>query len=175
MESATKLLQIVSRCHFESSFRDNPSSIAVSLSAKSSGRFGNAVIAALSMLGNPHGPVQEVTEMLSSEDPIGFAKMYIENGAKVPGWGNGFVKGKPDQIWDEANEHIKKNFPDLFSLIDEITKLLHDNGKMIFPNPACYTAITAIVNDIPADAASYVFISSRLPAWFQIYMRERSK
>ena len=175
MQSPNELFQIVSRCHFESTFRDNPSSVAVKIAAHSSGKFGNAVIAALSMLGNPHGPVQEVTEMLSSEDPVGFAKMYIENGAKVPGWGNGFVKGKPDPAWDEADEYIKKNFTDLFSLIDEITKLLHDNGKMIFPNPACYTAITAIVNDIPADAASYIFISSRLPAWFKIYMTERNK
>lgn len=175
MESEKELFEIVSRCHFKSSFRDNPSSVAVKFAAHSSGKFGNAVIAAISMLGNPHGPVQEVTEMLSSENPIGFAKMYIDSGAKVPGWGNGFVKGKLDPAWEEANEYIKKNFPDLFLLIDEITKLLHDNGKMIFPNPACYTAITAIVNDIPADAASYVFISSRLPAWFEIYMKERNK
>lgn len=175
MDSANKLFEIVSKCHVESTFRHNPSSVAVSLAAKSSGKFGNAVIAAISMLGNPHGPVQEVTEMLSSGDPVAFAKMYIDNRAKVPGWGNGFVKGKPDPAWDKADEHIKKNFPDLSSLIDKITKLLHDNGKMIFPNPACYTAITAIVNDIPADAASYVFISARLPAWFQIYMKERNK
>jgi len=175
MESPKQLFDIVSKCHFESSFRDNPSSIAVIMSAKSSGKFGNAVIAAISMLGNPHGPVQEATEMLSSEDPIDFAKMYIQNNAKVPGWGNGFVKGEHDPIWDEAHEYIQKNFPELFSLIDEITKLLHSNGKMIFPNPACYTAITAIANNIPADAASYIFISSRLPAWFNIYMRERNK
>lgn len=175
MESSKQLFEIVSRCHFESSFRDNPSSVAVKISAQSSGKFGNAVIAALSMLGNPHGPVQEVTEMLSSEDPIAFAQMYIQSNAKVPGWGNGFVKGKRDPIWDEAHEYIQKNFPELFSLIDEITKLLHSNGKMIFPNPACYTAMTAIVNDIPADAASYIFISSRLPAWFNIYMKERNK
>jgi citrate synthase len=85
------------------------------------------------------------------------------------------VKGQPDPAWNEAHEYIKENFSDMFSLVDEITKLLHDNGKMIYPNPACYTAITAIVNDIPADAASYIFISSRLPAWFDIYMKERNK
>jgi citrate synthase len=175
MESPDELFEIVSRCHIESTFRNNPSSLAVKMAAQSSGKFINAVTAALSMLGNPHGPVQEVTEMLDSEDPIAFAKMYIDNGAKVPGWGNGFVKGKPDPAWNEAHEYIKENFSDMFSLVDEITKLLHDDGKMIYPNPACYTAITAIVNYIPADAASYIFISSRLPAWFDIYMKERNK
>jgi len=175
MESPDELFEIVSRCHIESTFRNNPSSLAVKMAAQSSGKFINAVTAALSMLGNPHGPVEEVTEMLDSEDPIAFAKMYIDNGVKVPGWGNGFVKGQPDPAWNEAHEYIKENFSDMFSLVDEITKLLHDNGKMIYPNPACYTAITAIVNDIPADAASYIFISSRLPAWFDIYMKERNK
>jgi citrate synthase len=175
MDSAKKLFEIVSRAHVESTYRDNPSTIAVKLSAQSSGKFGNAVIAALSMLGNPHGPVQEATEMLSSSDPLEFAKVYIDGGGKVPGWGTSFVKGKLDPAWEEANTFVKENYQELHSIVDEITRMLHDRGKMIFPNPACYTAITAIVNDIPADAASYVFISSRLPAWFDIYMKERSK
>jgi citrate synthase len=175
MELKEQLEGIITRCHAVSAFRENPSSVAISISATSSCRFQSAVISAISMLGETHGPVMETVELLSSEDPTALAQAYIDAGKKVPGWGVSFVKGKIDPSWQEAYDFLQKNFTEITITIDSITKLLHNNQKMIYPNPACFTAATAIVNDIPADAASYYFIKSRLNSWLQIYLNARKE
>ena len=175
IKTKSRLVELLNRAHYESSFRNNPSSIAIKISGQGSGSFLNAVIGALSTLGGPHGPTKDAAEMLLSSDPIDLCKAYMDANIKIPGWGTSFNKGTPDPIWENVANHIEKNFPEIHFVIEKITKHIQNTGKMLYPNPACYTATTAIIHDIPSDASVYFFINARMPAWLNIYLNKEDK
>ena len=170
-----KLVELLNKAHYKSSFRNNPSSIAIKISGQGSGSFLGSVIGALSTLGGSHGPTKDAVEVLSSSDPIELCKTYMDAGVKIPGWGTSFVKGKPDPTWNSVAKHIEKNFTEIHFIIEKITKYIHGTGKMLYPNPACYTAATAIIHNIPSDASVYFFINARLSAWLDIYLNKEDK
>jgi citrate synthase len=175
VKTKTKLVELLNKAHYKSSFRNNPSSIAVKISGQGSGNFIGSVIGALSTLGGPHGPTKDAAELLLSPDPIELCKAYLNAGIKIPGWGSSFNKGKPDPNWNSVSKHIEKNFTEIHFIIEKITNYIHSMGKMLYPNPACYTAATAIIHNIPSDASVYFFINARLSAWLDIYLNKEVK
>lgn len=115
-------------------------------------------------LGDLHAPVTQCYEFLVSDT-------YPPDG-KVPGWGNSFIKGRPDPAWEVVDVILCASFPSIYARIKAITQWLHDKGKPIYPNPGCYTAACAIGIGMPSRIASYLFIASRLEKWTEAFMNK---
>ena len=167
-EDEAALLAVLAEAHEASTGRDNLSSHAVALAAAGSGSYTCAISAALLTLGGPHGPIAQTHGLLASAMPGVHASAMLRSRQRVPGWGNGFVKGRPDPLWRGVDAHLALYFPAIHATIHTVTQTLHAAGIPIFPNPACYTAAAAIATGLPGPLAAYLFVSSRLPAWSKI-------
>lgn len=165
-----RLSDALMSAHFKSGFRSNISSNAVVNAAQGSGNFVSSIISALGTLGGSHAPLVETYDFIlnPSADDVMFR---LESGGRVPGWGNSFHKGHPDQLWTEVDELLKE-FP-IYEHIQLITEALHRNSKNVYPNPSCYTAACAIVFEIPREAASFLFVQGRLTAWVNLFLQSR--
>lgn len=161
---AQGLLERLEWAHYKSSFRENCSTVALSNSFLGSKSYRQAIASAILSLGDRHGPIENIMDFLKNGDVLNF----IENKKTIPGWGNSFIKGKEDEFWLDVNTHLCNFYPEEFKVMNNITQALHNSGKMIFPNPGCYTALTAIILGIPSKVAEYLFLSCRLPAWTEI-------
>ena len=162
------LLTALQSAHYESVFRDNISTQVVQIAALGSHDYSKAIVAGLSSIGGPHAPLAETYELLAAPDPAALVRQLLERGARVPGWGNGFVKGSPDPLWTEVAEVISVYFPAMASTIRTVTATLHSEGRALFPNPSCYTAAAALIVGLPALLAPYLFIAGRLPGWSKL-------
>jgi hypothetical protein len=94
-------LELLKEAHKLSCHRDNPSSIAVLLASRSDGHPVNVLIAALATLGDRsgHAAIVPAWELLDEATPI-------PSGGIVAGFGNGFVKGRQDEIWLGLENHL---------------------------------------------------------------------
>lgn len=161
----------VATAHNKSAFRENLSSDAVVRSALGSGDYFKALAAGLLTLGGLHGPVEQATLLLSQpiEEIRGFVDEAVSLKARVPGWGNSFHKGQKDENWLEAETVLFDNFSEWSCKLDNVTSMLHERGKKIYPNPAAYTAVTALILKAPLQSAGFLFVLSRLSAWSEIF------
>jgi citrate synthase len=157
-----KLLAALFEAHDSVALRENASATVLQIAAAASGRYMNGIIAALATLGKTHGPIEAVHALLSAEAPSEIAKVILDRSGKVPGWGNSFVKNDPDPDFQEIAALL---LPPLSERITAVTQTLHDAGKPIYPNPACYTAAVAITLGCKASIAPYLFLQARLQAW----------
>lgn len=165
-ESQQALLNLVFEAHCRSALRENISTHAVALSAQGSGSYTNAIAAALCTLGGVHAPIEETYKVLTNAD---YALQLLEDGKKVPGWGNSFHK-EADPLWENVNKFIKKHYPDACLTIEAVTEAIEKvKGKRIHPNPSCYTAATAIILGIPSHLAAWLFVQGRLAGWSMIF------
>jgi citrate synthase len=166
-----QLLEAVAEAHYKSSFRDNLSSDAVLRAAVGSGNYFQSIAAALMTLGGVHGPVEEAMTILSQpiEDIKEYASMMIASRRRVAGFGNGFHKSEPDPNWAAVEEMLARSFPEWSAKLKEMTEFFHSQGKKIFPNPAAYTAVTALIFGMPFESVGYLFVQARLGAWSQIF------
>jgi citrate synthase len=156
-----RLLELLREAHTKSAQRDSLSTMAVKLSMAGSDDFTKALPAALMTLGGAHAPVREIYEfLLRGLDFLPYP---------VPGWHTSFAKadhpGSMDPDWKAVDVHLRMMNHPLMEKVDTVTKRLHSMGKLIFPNPGCYTAAAAITLGIPPNMASYLFIIGRLDAW----------
>ncbi len=162
-EQDEKLLALLFKAHEESTFRNNVSSVVLQNVVAGSGKYTNALASAILSLGGMHAPFEEIYDVLSSGAPsVGI----------VPGWGNSFIKGVPDLAWAEVDAQIAAMDMGLHEHITSITDVLHARGKLVFPNPGCYTAAVAIILGIPKQIAAYLFISARLSPWTYMAMNQ---
>jgi citrate synthase len=162
-ETEQALLDACCEAHYQSSFRENISSFVLANAAVGSGSFFQSVAAALNTLGSLHGPVEAAYKVLTGETS---AKAALHKGKRVAGWGTSF----PDDIfWKPVADQLRTNFPAIANKIDLVTGFLVSSGKHIEPNPACYTAATALALGMPARLAPYVFLKGRLDAWAKIF------
>lgn len=161
-ETTIRLLDAVFRAHHQSAFRDNPSSVAFKLAFQSSDSFTQALIAALSTLGGVHAPLAQTYDLLNHKTPADAAYRIIKAGRKVPGWGTSF---KDDEIWKPVETVLRDDFPERWETLQSVTRVLHEFGKAVEPNPSAYTAITAIELGLQKELAVWIFISGRLDAW----------
>ncbi len=140
------------------------------MAAAGSGAYIQSIVAGLMTLGGVHGPLTDTQRLLEHVDSTGIAADLLATGRTVPGWGNSFVKGDEDPAWLPVRNALISERPDLIRRIDAVTRVLHDRGKIVFPNPSAYTAACAIAREIPAEACASLFIAARLTAWTDIYL-----
>lgn len=161
-------MQRVDAAHRESARRNNVSSMAAVNCFAGSGDLNKAVASALLSLGGRHGPIDLAYKLLASSDPVGEAATMLSLGLKVPGWGNGFVRGEIDPIWIPVHQQIASSFPEVALTMDAIHATIKGAGKNIFPNPAAFTAAAAIIVGLPRRLSPLLFIQSRLPVWVEL-------
>lgn len=155
-------LALLRKAHAASTMRDNPSSIAVMLASQSDGHPVNCFIAALATLGDRagHAALIPIYELLSEDFPV---LPHI-----VPGFGNGFVQGRQDPIWEELELYMVAGDSIYYRRAKQIEKSLHAAGKSIYLNPAAFTAIVAHnLNYSPYETVA-LFIECRVMAWAKI-------
>ena len=168
------LVTVVYRAHSESACRGNISHKALQLAAVGSGDYLKSICAALMTLGGVHAPLLATYDLLSSLHIVEDVEMMMSEGKRVPGWGNAFVKGSQDPIWQPVHNLLCDINPELVNQIDAVTSYLHRLGKKIFPNPSCYTAATAILIEMPRDITPSLLLNGRLPAWTDEFVRIRN-
>lgn len=161
-EAQIELLDVVREAHRQSVFRDNPSSVAFRIAFQASGSFTKALIAALSTLGGQHAPLEQTYDLLTSRVPADTAYRILKSGGMVPGWGTSF---KDDTIWAAVAGVLERDFPERWDSLASVTKVLHDFGKFVEPNPSAFTACAAIELGLPKEQAAWIFVSGRLDAW----------
>lgn len=164
-----QLVNELMAAHADAAKRQNISTEVMRAAYIGSGDINKAVAAAICTLGGMHAPIIQAYEHLKCENG---RSVYIGDGNKVAGWGSSFIKGRPDETWHFVSKSINKLNPGLAWLIDQDTKLLHDLGKHIYPNAACYTAATAITIGMPKEISPVLVHYGRVLAWAEILYRE---
>lgn len=169
------LLELLGDAHGQSALRGNLSHEALKLAAIGSGDYVKSICAALMTIGGKHAPLAQTYDLLTVHDPAGYASKLLDTGKRVPGWGNSFVRGTHDPIWASVASYLQGNEPGLLARINSVTEVLHARGKLVFPNPSCYTAAAGIVLQIPRDVLAFLFIQGRLPEWTAEFVRRRQE
>ncbi|MEO7520232.1 MAG: citrate/2-methylcitrate synthase [Gemmatimonas sp.] len=174
-----ELVEAVGKAHHESTFRSNPSTMAVCFAAQGSGDLLKAFVAGLSTIGGAHGPITETFDWL--ERSFSFAELAVKDffarnpDGKIPGWGSSFNKESVDPIWAPAASILEGKFATTWRCIDETTKALHRRGKMVHPNPSAFTAATARVIGMPRALAPYLLVIGRLSSWAEVFLNETTR
>lgn len=172
-ETEVELYELVREAHYHSCFRQNSSSVTVVNAYGGSGSFSKAIAAGLLTLGGKHAPLREVIGILASEYGESVAAHHIKEKTQIQGWGNSFIRGERDPVWLRVDDCLKEKFPEMYEKITKITKVLHDNGKDVYPNPACYTAALVLLLEVPPQIAEYIFIEARLVGWTQLILQQK--
>lgn len=167
------LFTVVEAAHAASALRGNMSHHALVLAAMGSHDYTKAIAAALMTLGGTHAPLLCTYDFLALSDPAAEASDLLEEGQFIPGWGNGFIKGDHDPIWQDVRAILEAQYPAWFATIEDVTDVLHGHGKRIFPNPSCYTAVAALITGMPREIVPVILIRGRLQAWTDEYLRVR--
>lgn len=157
------------QAHDESARRDNISHHVLKLAAIGSHDYTKSVSAALGSLGGVHAPLSKTYDLVTSGNCLNLARQLLGGGHKVPGWGNGFVKGEPDRIWGVVDRLIASQDHSLYANMESVTQLLHSKGKRIFPNPSCYTAVAGSILGLDRQTCAALFIQGRILAWADIF------
>lgn len=170
-EIEIELLQTLCAAHAEIASRGTQ---AVALAAQGSGRYEQAIAAALMTMGDKSGPLEEAYRFLGIA-AIGTSKLaeYIGSGYRVPGWGNPIIKSKPDPALEPVAELLSAHWPELYAKLAAVTEALHQNGKRLYPNAAAYSAAVARAVGIPGHAVAYLWVAGRLEAWTTIFNRNK--
>lgn len=160
------LLDALEIAHRKAAMRGNASTVALKNAAGGSGSLECAFASALLTLGGRHAPISKIYRLL--DQPISKLVEIVEericNHDRIEGWGNSFVKGKPDPDWADVEKELA-HFCEISNKLNAVTALFGTYGKMVYPNPGAYTAAAAIIVGIPAEISSYLLISARLPVW----------
>jgi citrate synthase len=167
-DDEAKLLQLTLEAHAASAFRSNASSVALCNAAIASHDFTKALTGALATLGGVHAPLADTYVLLSSSE-FDAPERILLSGRKVPGWGNSFVKGAPDPIWEPVAAHLERINPTLAERLHNVTDMLRAVGKRLYPNPSAYTAAVAITLGIPAHLTPWLFVQGRLLSWSHLF------
>jgi hypothetical protein len=167
-EQEAQLVGALYKAHSECVFRPNCSTTACQQAAGGSRSLPQSIIAALACLGEMHGPIEEAYDVISTW----FGGMLLPSVSvvgKIPGWGNSFVKGQIDYSFTPVDQVLEACFPRAHNRLREITDVLHARGKHVYPNPAAFTAATALLLEMPRHLAPMLFIQARLEAWSSVF------
>ena len=169
----SRLVDELMNVHAELASRENFSSLLVGQCAGSEKDFISSLAAALLTLGGRHGPTELTTRFLSSRSCINETEFRIKSSLLVPGWGSAFHKEEPDPHFDKLDEYLSEDNPKIWGRIEDITELLHNADKILYPNAACYTAAVAITEGIPPEVSVSLLIRGRLETWTRIYLENQ--
>lgn len=159
------LLNAATAAHHSNTFRQNQSAVAVQLAASGSGNYMQAIAMALLTLGGQHGPILDAYDLLAADHPGAVAKVKLQTGRRVPGWGNAFVKGQIDPAWAGTVELLKKG--PLWAKVEDVQQVM--DAKGLFPNPAALSAAVALTARMPRHICPWVGAMGRILAWSQLY------
>ena len=173
-EQQSHLVEACRKAHAATALRGNISHTTLVGAAMGSGDYFKSIAAALMTTGNLHAPLCQTYALLIDPNPIAMVENMLKTGRKVPGWGNAFEKNEADPAWKQCAKLIEEYDGNLAKNISLITVMFHSLGKWIFPNPSCYTAATAICIGLPAEACGYLFLSGRLDAWTEEFIKVRA-
>jgi citrate synthase len=163
------LLSALYRAHAASVERNNISSVTAVNVAAGSMSYANAIASAILSTGNGiHAPLELTIQLLTDEDPVAEARRILDEGCKLPGWGNSFIKGGPDPLWGHVDNLLRDGFNPIWRTISGITAAASARGKNIHPNPSTYTAAAAIVLRIPPRLSPFLFVMGRLEGWSKL-------
>mgnify|MGYP001346981891 CR=1 FL=1 len=168
----SRLIDELMNVHAELASRENFSSLLVGQCALVEKDYISSIAAALLTLGGRHGPTVQTVKFLSKIgdfDPT----VYYKHGLVIPGWGSAFHKGEPDPHFDTLDGFLFEDNNSLWAKIKEYTNKIHDTGKILYPNAACYTAAVAITEGIPAEVSPYLLIKGRLDVWTDLYLKNK--
>ena len=165
------LFALLMEAHARCVQRNNASSGAVLNASVNSGDYIKSLVSGLCALGGVHAPIEQAHEFLAKAvfNPDAAVTDYLSTHKRVPGWGNAFYKDGPDPEFAIVGAHIAKHFDLLMDTVSRVTKLLHSKKIMIWPNPACYTAATALALRIPGKLAPWLFVKARLDGWASVF------
>lgn len=136
------------------------------------GDYFKAIASAILMLGGIHGPLTQTYDLLALECPLDEVARRLDNGFRVPGWGNGFYKDGVEPAFLPVSEELIKVNPEICERILSITEFLHNKRELkIWPNPSCFTAATAITVGLPREAVGVLALQGRLMVWTEDFMR----
>lgn len=167
-----ELLGALMQAHAISARRNNLSTHAAIGAAIGSGDYYAAVAAPLMTLGGLHGPIPQAMAVLASSiDAAEIVAEALGQSKKVPGWGTSFVKAAPDPDWEEVRGRLAQGKRPELERMEQVTAALHRAGKLVFPNPAGFTAAVAMVLGMPARIAPYLFLAGRLEVWSELIMK----
>ena len=158
--------------HAKLASRENFSSLLVGQCASVEKDYISAIAAGLLTLGGRHGPTVQTVNFLTSVDSF-CPEIYYQHNLMIPGWGSSFIKGEPDPHFDTLDGYLFEDNPYIWQKIREVTDKMHDTGKILYPNAACYTAAVAITEGIPAEVSPYLLIKGRLETWTNIYLQNK--
>jgi hypothetical protein len=130
-DQEVSLLNALYDSHQECTYRKNCSTQALTASATGAQCLTQSIAAALMTIGKVHGPVEET---------YNFLQRGVSNDTllppRVPGFGNGFIKGKPDPGLKSIHDFLTEHYPSYIVLLSQIqTRLLAERGKDTFSEP----------------------------------------
>lgn len=125
-------------------------------------------ISALGTMGGLHAPVQSCCHLLYAKEFAESCKRMIAAKMRVPGYGNSFIKGGPDPVWEDTDEELRTIAPDMHRKIHDGKDILINSGKSVHPNAAIYTAAYAVLASIPPTVAPILVLEFRSSAWRQL-------
>jgi hypothetical protein len=161
-----KLLEAVLTAHHASTQRDNISTIVLKSTFQGSWSFQQALAAAILTFGGAHGPVEQTMALLDNDHVEKAVQETLGLGLKVTGWGSSVE----DDIWQGVGDRVLEGWPVLGRRIRTVTRLLHESGKMVEPNPSCWTAAMNIALGVPRHLALWPVLQGRLSGWAEILL-----
>lgn len=141
---------------------DNVSLVVADAVYRGSGNMVQALAAAALSQGAVHAPIEAARELLRMGDNAADeACAAIEQGCKVPGFGNAFYPDG-DPAFFPVEAIIKERYPDVAAMIDNIRGA---NPKLPPPNAAMWTAAVLEIMGLPIGIGPAVFIAARVRQW----------
>jgi len=166
-EKVKRLFELVAAAHYGSAMNNkNASSAAVVNSFFASRSFPQALSSAILAVGSHHAPIDQARVAFRELSKEG-AEYWLNQGQKIPGFGNSFFKDGIDPQWQPVLDYLTECFPEKVSRINEIKSWI---GKPIYPNPALFTAIACDLATVPIGYEAAVFALMRIPAWVSLLL-----
>lgn len=163
------LIQEAIEAHRQSAKRPSASTLTVRQAYAANGyNFQSAVAAACCTFGGLHAPIAQAMHLLHDEqlDEEGILAA-VKEGVIIPGLGNSFIKGEPDDLWREVEQRLplsEKHRP-FYERLQLCRSALLGLGKNLHPNAAGLTAVVALGFNMSANQAVGLALQSRIPVW----------
>lgn len=166
-----KLLSLAQLAHFHCAQRGDASGAIVAAVARcNGGDWVRSITAGLMAIGEVLTPMEAAHALLLAENTFEHAARMLWTGSRIPGWGGTLpCKSEPDPLWIDVDRHLRESFPEMAEKISQVTHILHEHGKLIFPNCVCYTAAIAVSLELPHDACWWLFVAPRILPWSKAY------
>ena len=151
--------------HGELAMRDCASTAIIKAMAGMSKDMPESIAAGLLSLGGHHAPIDQAMQVWK----FGGMPEYFDQWETIPGFGSSWYRGEPDPAFNGLRELLPdRTLHDLDCLTEAVQA---HYGKMIFPNAAMYTAVTADVMGKDSKFATSLLVRGRIDSWCLIWVQ----